>query len=134
MPQTPTSDPIASVLKLGDDLLGQLARRRQDDRLRTSRSGFQHLDQRNSEGSRLPRARFGLADDVETFESFGNECRLDGGGRQVADVLESLKHGVAQTHRLEPSSGFLNTLSNQSILQKHSSVNMTRQYHYRRLV
>ena len=34
---------------------------------------------------------------------------------------------------LEPSSGFLNNLSNQSILQKHSSVNMTRQYHCRRL-
>ena len=48
-------------------------------------------------------------------------------------MLESLKHGVAQTHGLEPASGLLNTLSNQSILQKHSSVNMTRQYQYRRL-
>ena len=33
-----------------------------------------------------------------------------------------------------PISGFLRTSSNQSILQKHFSVNMTRQYHYRRLV
>ena len=77
--------PHRQLLQLGDDLLRQLASRRQHDRLRTTRSGFEHLDQRNSKRGRLPGARLGLADDVETFESFGNKCRLDGGGRQVAD-------------------------------------------------
>ena len=86
------------LLELADDLLSQLAGRRQDDALGPAPSGFQHLDQGNSECRRLARARLGLADDVESIERFGNEGRLNGGGRKVAGLLEGLEHDRAQTH------------------------------------
>ena len=78
--------PHRQLLQLGDDLLRQFAGRRQDDGLGPSPAGFEHLDQRNAERGSLARARLGLADDVESFERFGNEGRLNWGGRQVADA------------------------------------------------
>ncbi len=117
-------------LHLGDDLLREFTSRREHNRLRTACSRFQHFDQGNPECRCLPGARLGLPDDVETVKSFRNKSRLNGGGRLVAAAMESLEHCVAQAHGLEPSTGFLNNLSNQSILRKHSSVNTIRSDHF----
>ena len=123
VPQTATSPPERQLLQLADNLLSQFAGRRQDNGLRPASSGFEHLDQGNSERRGLARARLGLADDIESIERLGNKGRLNGGGRQVADLLEGLEHGRAQAHGWEPDSGFLLlNSSNQSILQKQSSV------------
>ena len=108
-------------LQLADDLLGQFPGRRQDNSLRPPPPAFEHLDQRNSKRRCFARARLGLADDIESIERLGNEGRLNGGGREVAGVLEGLEHDRAQTHGWEPRGGFLLDSSNQSILQKHSS-------------
>ena len=123
VPQTATSPPKRQLLQLADDLLRQLAGRRQDDGLRPASSGFEHLDQRNAKRRGLARSRLGLADDIESIERLGNEGRLNGGGREVAGLLEGLEHGGAQAHGREPRGGFLLNSSNQSILQKQSSVN-----------
>ncbi len=98
MPQTATWDPIASFCnsaticcvssRVGASTIACGPRARASS----------ISNQRNPERGGLACARFGLADDVETFESFRDKSRLDGGGRQVAAVLESLKHRVAQAH------------------------------------
>ena len=119
--ERPAHDDITAqsqLLQLADDLLSQLAGRRQDDGLRPPSSGFEHLDEGNSESRRLARARLGLADDIESIERVGNEGRLNGAGCKVAGLLEGLEHGGAQAHGLEPRGGFLLNSSNQSILQK----------------
>ena len=83
---------------------------------------FEHLDQRDAERRGLARTRLGLADDVESIERFGNEGRLNGGGRKVAGVLEGLEHVAGSGPWMGTPRGFLFNSSNQSILQKHSSV------------
>ena len=117
MPQTATSLAGGEFLELDDDLLDQLAGRRQDDRLGAPAAGFEHLDQGNAEGGRLAGARLGLADDVEAVEGLGDQGRLDRGGRLVADLLEGPEHRGAQAHGREPGSGLLLNASNQTILR-----------------
>ena len=93
---------MRQLLQLADDLLGQLAGRRQDDGLGPPPAASSISIKRNSESRGLARARLGLADDIESIEHLGNEGRLNGGGREVAGLLESLEHGRAQTHGWEP--------------------------------
>ena len=111
--------PMASFWSSTDDLLDQLAGRGQDDGLGAAASRLEHLDQRDAERRGLARARLGLADDVEAIERLGDEGRLNGGGREVAGVLEGPEHGRAQVHGQEPDRGLLFNSSNQSILQEY---------------
>ena len=122
VPHTATSLPERQLLELANDLLGQLAGWRQDDGLRPAPPGFEHFDQGNSESRRLAGARLGLPDDIESVECTGYKGRLNGAGCKVADLLQGLEHGRAQAHGWEPVRGFLLNSSNQSILQKRSSV------------
>ena len=122
VPQTATSLPERQLLELADDLLSQLAGWRQDDGLRPASSGFEHLDQGDSESRGLAGTRLGLSDDIESIERTRDKGRLNGAGCKVADLLEGLEHGRAQAHGREPDRGFLLlNSSNQSILQKQSS-------------
>ena len=72
---------VGELLQLDDDLLDELAGRRQDDGLGAPAAGFEHLDQRDAEGGGLAGAGLGLADDVVAVEGLGDEGGLDGGGR-----------------------------------------------------
>jgi hypothetical protein len=119
--ECPANDDVAAEsqpLQLARNLLSQLAGGRQDDRLRPSSPGFEHLNDRNSKGSRFAGAGFGLSDDIESIERLGNECSLNGAGCNVADLLQGAEHRRAQPHGLEPHGGFLKNSSNQSTLQK----------------
>ncbi len=75
------------LLKLADNLLGKLAGRRQDDRLGTPASGFEHLDDWNAESRSLSCPRLGLTDHIETVERQGNKCCLNGTGFEIANPL-----------------------------------------------
>ena len=107
VPQTATGWPVGELLELDDDLLDQLAGRRQDDGLGPAAAGLEHLDQRDAERGGLARARLGLADDVEAVECLGDEGRLDGGGLGITGVLQSPQHRGAQVHGQEPGRGLL---------------------------
>ena len=82
------------------------------------RAGFQHFDQGNAERGGLTGPRLGLADDVVAIEGRGDQFRLDRRRSKVADLLESPKHGRAQTHGLKPVGRVLHCTLNQTNLPK----------------
>jgi hypothetical protein len=67
-------------LELANDLLCQLAGWCQDNGLRPTSSGFEHLNQRDSKRRGLAGARLGLPDNIEAIERAGYEGRLNGAG------------------------------------------------------
>ena len=107
---------VGQLLHLDDDLLDQLAGRRQDDGLGALAPGFEHLDQGDAEGGRLAGAGLGLADDVPAVEGLGDQGGLDRGGGRVADPPEGFEHRAAQAHRMESGWGFLHRALDQTNL------------------
>ena len=67
-------------LQLVDDLAGQLAGRRQDQRRRAAGVGLDEIDQRHPEGQGLARAGRGLDEDVVAGEHVFDHEPLDGEG------------------------------------------------------
>ncbi len=72
-----TSWPWVSLRDLLDDLLDQLAGRRQDDGLGAFAAGFEHFNQGDGESGRLAGSRLGLTNHIVAGKGFGNEFGLD---------------------------------------------------------
>ena len=70
----------------------QLARRREDQRLRLLLPQVEPRQDRQRERRRLAGARLGQADDVATGEQGGDRLGLDGRRGLVADLLDGLEH------------------------------------------
>ena len=76
------------------DLDAQLARRRQDQRLRVGVVGVDEVDHRQAERGGLAGAGLRLADHVPAGEQLGDRLLLDRAGRFVADVAQGGEDGV----------------------------------------
>ena len=72
------------------DLVGQLARRAQHQRLRADLREFDALQQRQAERRGLAAARRGLRDQVVAFEHGRQAARLDRRHAHVAERIETL--------------------------------------------
>src|SRR5215207_9341657 len=78
---------MADAGQLVDDLAGELARRREDQRLRPRAVGGDEVDHRHAEGERLARARRRLDEHVAAVEYVADDEALDGkGGSDAAGV------------------------------------------------
>src|SRR5438477_676730 len=101
-PQPALASELADVLR---HLHRELARRREDDRLRCVAFGIDALDQRNTERRRLPRAGQSLRDDIAALEQQRDRPRLHRRGFLESHLAQALKDGLAdpepaEVHRL----------------------------------
>ena len=78
------------------DLDRELARGREDQRLRGAQFDVDLREDGQREGRRLAGAGLGLAEQVRAPEQGGNGLRLDGRGGFVADVRQSGDDGITQ--------------------------------------
>ena len=84
---------------------GELARRREDQRLRRALLDVDFREDGQREGGRLAGAGLRLAEQVRAAEHHRDGLRLDGRGRLVADVVEGGDNGVAQAQLGEAGVG-----------------------------
>src|SRR5204863_9891890 len=82
---------LAEEVQLGRDLLRELARRREDERLHAGARRIDELEQREAERGRLAGAGTRLHDDVASLEHRRDRLRLDRSRRVISGVLESLE-------------------------------------------
>ena len=90
------------------DLQGELARRRQDQGMRTPRRTLQALHRKTvqdgqREGRGLARARLGDAEQVPAFDEKRNRLRLNWRRLQIVLVLERQAQGLGEAEAVERS-------------------------------
>ena len=92
---------LGQALELVADLLGQLARRREDEDLHAARIMLELFDDWDAERGGLPGARLRLHDQIDARQDEGDRGRLHGRRVDVVDRRESLLELGAQVQLFE---------------------------------
>jgi len=87
------------------DLVGQLARRAQDQRLAAEITRIERVEQGDAECGGLSTAGLGLSDQVVAFEHDRQALRLDRRHRRVAEGFEVRQHGGRKGQRRKSGTG-----------------------------